>query len=237
MKSISFFVSLFCSLLLGGCATTPVTPASQLTINYTQMSQDDAKKLYRQKLIDAMITTEVSSLIIGPTGEGELSRMLEERDFKGAKSSGNGNDVAFIFGESTQLGGVRESIVMTDIGEGADIELYYVAPYVTGMANYQHPEKYALLITNSTICRGLNIFEPQYVNGDWSFKSDKNFSNVGCYGGRKGGIKKTIGVLYYQQLISGKPNYSYQDTAVLEGSRQQLEELASIIKAAFSNAN
>lgn len=162
---------------------------------------------------------------------------LKMRTLGGAKSSDRGNDVAFIYSENTLLGGVRESIVMTEIGEGATIELYYISPYVAGLANYQHPERYALLISNSYICRALNIFEPEYIKGFWSFKRDKNFSNVGCYGGRNGNITKTIGVSFYQQLIRGKPNYSYDDTVVLEGSRQQLEELASIIKSAFSNVN
>jgi len=201
------------------------------------MSQLDAKKLYRQKLVEAMIETERASLIIGQTGDGELSRMLENRDFKGAKSSDGGNDVAFLFSENTFLGDARESIVTTEIGSGAEIELYYISPYVAGLAKYQHPERYALLVSNSYVCRGLNIFEPQYINGSWSFEWDKNFSNVACYGGRKGNIKRTIGVGFYQQLKSAKPSYSYQDTLVLEGTRRQLEELASIIKVAFSNVN
>lgn len=70
-------------LLISGCKSTPVVPANQLSINYTPISQADAKKLYRQKLTEVMIATEKASSVMGISSDGELSRMLEDEDFRG----------------------------------------------------------------------------------------------------------------------------------------------------------
>lgn len=233
MKNISLILSLLGCILVVGCKSIPIIPATQLSINYTEISQADAKKMYRKKLIHVLQT----SLFEADTST--VLKWFPESDYSGAKSADNGNDVAFIYQKDIPIfSSTDDSMIMTDIDKDAEIELYYTAPSIRGWGKIEYPETYTLLITNAHLCRATVVEDIQYINGYWSFETRNGASAVGCYGGRQGSINGVIFGGSYSNVQSAKNNMSLNDSILIEHlDKNLLEELASIIKAAFSNAN
>lgn len=224
------------AFLLSSCGwkTIPINPAQKVELKTIELDQKQAKKSFRSALISVL------SEDIKTTQAENIHKFLSPQNYVGAQSNNNKNSVFFLYRYPDFMGSdyFRKMALFVDIGKGAKMEIFSIPPNTTsGLFNHPLPPSYALIISNSSLCRAYFVDEVRGGNF-WSFSTQKNLSSSACYGKTAGSISTHVPISRnaYSSLETRYGRGLYTDFLVIEHTEiEKLQDLATIFRATFSN--